>query len=310
MKKLTKNILKALSYTNTDLDVESARRITELKKLDPIRVLARKTDKEVWNHGHKVPVRLYFASKEMEKAGENYDGKVLLFIHGGGWVNETVETYDRICMQMAMSTNQLVIAVEYRRAPEYRFPIPLMDCYVVAEALFEGKLLKYINPEDITIIGDSAGGNLTAALTILAREKKKFMPQRQILIYPAVWNDYTENTPFQSVKENGTDYLLTAEKMETYLNLYQSSPEDRGNPLFAPMLEKSLENLPKTLILTAQYDPLRDEGEAYAARLQEAGNQVELHRIPDAIHGFFALGIKHMHVKESLDIICKFLREN
>lgn len=310
MNKLTKNILRALSYGNTELDIETVRRITELKKLDPIRILARKADKEVVNGEYRVPVRFYFASREMEKEGENYSGKALLFIHGGGWVSETVETYERICMRLAIATEQLVISVDYRRAPEFRFPTALMDCYAVAEALFQGRLLKRVGPKDITVIGDSAGGNLAAALALLARERKQFMPERQILIYPAVWNDYSGASPFPSVKENGRDYLLTAEKIEEYINMYQSSPEDRKNPLLAPLLEKDLEHMPRTLVLTAEFDPLRDEGEAYAQQLRKAGNQVELHRIPDAIHGFFALGIQYIHVKESLDIICNFLKED
>ena len=115
------------------------------------------------------------------------------------------------------------------------------------------------------------------------------MPKRQILIYPAVWNDYTDTSPFLSVEENGKEYLLTAEKMETYLNLYQKEAKDRENPYFAPLLAKDVRGLPRTLILTAELDPLRDEGERYGQRLKEAGNQVEIKRIPDAIHGYFAL---------------------
>lgn len=307
MNKITKNLLKALSYRSTELDVETVRKITDLKKLDPIRILARKLDLEIYNEGYKIPVRLYFSSKEMEAEGENYRGKVLLFLHGGGWVNESIETYERICMQLAISTRQMVIAVEYRRAPEYKFPIPLLDCYAAARALFQGEILKYVEPQDITVLGDSAGGNLTAALILLAKQRKEFMPQRQILVYPALWNDYTETSPFQSVKENGTDYLLTTEKMETYLNLYQADPEDRNNYLFAPLLYDRLEQMPRTLILTAEFDPLRDEGEEYGRKLKEAGNEVEVRRIAGAIHGYFALGIKYIHVKESLDVICDFL---
>ena len=102
--------------------------------------------------------------------------------------------------------------------------------------------------------------------------------RRQILIYPALGNCYTEESPYRSVHENGSDYLLTAVKMEDYMNLYQRSEEDRQNPYFAPILEKNLRNLPETLILTAEYDPLRDEGEAYGSKLQDAGNYVDLYR--------------------------------
>lgn len=134
------------------------------------------------------------------------------------------------------------------------------------------------------------------------------MPARQILIYPALSNCYTEESPYKSVQENGTDYLLTAVKMEDYLNLYQSSPKDRQNPLFAPILAEDLSGMPETLILTAELDPLRDEGEAYGERLREAGNYVEVHRIAGAFHGFFALGIKFLHVQESFNYMNQFLK--
>ena len=135
------------------------------------------------------------------------------------------------------------------------------------------------------------------------------MPLRQILIYPAVNSDYSETSPFQSVQENGEDYLLTIGRLQDYVNLYASCEEDKKNPYFAPILAEDLSNQPRTLILTAELDPLRDEGEAYGKRLMEAGNEVEIHRIPDALHGFFALGIKHLHVQESFEYMNHFLEE-
>ena len=203
----------------------------------------------------------------------------------------------------------MVAAVEYRLAPEYKFPVGLKDCYAVARAVFGKKLLGNIRPEDITLIGDSAGGNLAAALSLMARDKGEFFPERQILIYPAVNNDYSEASVFPSVKENGTDYLLTAGKLADYSSYYASCEADRVNPYFAPILAKNLEHQPDTLILTAEFDPLRDEGEAYGKRLIEAGNKVEIHRIKDALHGYFALGIKYLHVQESFDYINCFLEE-
>ena len=113
------------------------------------------------------------------------------------------------------------------------------------------------DPDRITIIGDSAGGNLAAAVCLKARDTGEFIPKKQILIYPALNNCYTEGSPYKSVQENGEGYLLTAVKMEDYLKLYESSPEDRQNPYFAPILEKDLSHMPETLILTAEFDPLR-----------------------------------------------------
>ncbi|MDO4283950.1 MAG: alpha/beta hydrolase [Eubacteriales bacterium] len=295
---------------NIAIHLEAERRLAALKKLDPIRLFVKKQDVLVEAGEHDVPVRIFFPSDREQKEGvEEYRGGVLLFLHGGGWVTESVDTYERICSLMARSTGQLVLAVEYRRAPEHRFPVSLMDSYAAARALYAGEIMPHINPKDITLIGDSAGGNLTAAMVLLAREKKEFVPRRQILIYPALWNDYSDASPYPSVKENRENLILSQKKLVSYLELYARTPQDRQSPLFAPLLTKeTLRDMPDTLILTAQRDPLRDEGEAYAVRLREAGNRVFLHRIEEAPHGFFALGLKHIFVEESLEYIRSFLR--
>ena len=184
-----------------------------------------------------------------------------------------------------------------------------MDCYAAASALYAGRLLPEIPPERITVMGDSAGGNLAAAVCLLGRDRGEFFPKKQVLIYPAVNNCYTEESPYPSVRENGQGYLLTSVKMEDYLKLYERNSEDRQNPYFAPMLAKDFTKLPDTLILTAEFDPLRDEGEAFGRKLREAGSRVEVHRIKGALHGYFALGIAHLHVQESFQYINGFLKE-
>lgn len=309
--KAMKLLLKALSYANDSVEVEKSRRLADLKKLDPMRIFVKKLDEKIYNDGYEVPVRIYFPSEAAMDKGlnEGHTFPVLMFIHGGGWVTESVENYDRVCAQMSQSTDHIVVSVEYRLAPEFHFPVGLMDCYAVAKALYTNRFILNVDPDRISIIGDSAGGNLTAALCLMARDRQEFMPRRQILIYPAVGNDYTETSPYASVHDNGTDYLLTARRVEDYMTLYQSSPKDRQNPYFSPILAEDLENMPRTLILTAEYDPLRDEGEDYGHRLLAAGNDVEMHRIADALHGYFALGIKQLFVQESFDHINAFLKE-
>ena len=307
--KTMQTILHALSYGN--IEVEASRRLADIKKLDAMRIFLKKLDTKVYNGKYEVPVRLYFPNEESMSGdvSENDRYPVLLFFHGGGWVTESVENYDRVCSRMAQSTRHIVMSVEYRLAPEYRFPVPLEDCYAAAKALYTGRLILPADPDRITIIGDSAGGNLAAAVCLLARERGEFMPRKQILIYPALNNCYTEESPYKSVQENGEGYLLTAVKMEDYLKLYESSSKDRQNPYFAPILEEDLSHMPDTLILTAEFDPLRDEGEAYGKRLKDAGNYVEVHRIPEALHGYFALGIRFLHVQESFEIMNKFLKK-
>ena len=308
--KTMQTILHALSYGN--IEVEASRRLADIKRLDAMRIFVKKLDTKVYNGTYEVPVRLYFPSEEA-MSGEPVEGEkypVLLFFHGGGWVTESVENYDRVCSRMAQSTGHIVMSVEYRLAPEYRFPIPFEDCYEAAKALYTGRLVLPVAPDRITIIGDSAGGNLAAAVCLKARDTGEFIPKKQRLIYPALNNCYTEGSPYKSVQENGEGYLLTAVKMEDYLKLYESSPEDRQNPYFAPILEKDLSHMPETLILTAEFDPLRDEGEEYGKRLKEANNYVEIHRIPDALHGYFALGIRFLHVQESFEIMNRFLNKS
>ena len=306
MPRAVRTVLHALSYGG--IEVDASRKLADIKKMDPMRIFYRTLDAEVYNGDYKVPIRLFFPNEEAMENGAASGKKppVILFFHGG-WVTESVENYERVCARMAQSTGQIVASVEYRLAPEYRFPVGLMDCYAAAKVFYTNRFLLNTDPDRITIMGDSAGGNLAAAVCMMARDRGDFFPKKQILIYPALNNCYTEESPFESVRTNGTGYLLTAEKMEDYLKLYESSPEDRQNPYFAPILAKDFKNMPDTLILTAEFDPLRDEGEAFGGKLKEAGNQVEVHRIAGAFHGYFALGIKFLHVQESFEYMNRFL---
>lgn len=302
-------VLKTLSYG--DIEVESSRRFANLKARDPLKVFYKSMDYKIYNGDYEVPSRIYFPDAGAMADYERRDSSIpaLLFLHGGGWVTESLDTYDRVCARMAKDTGHIVISVGYRLAPEHRFPVGLEDCYAAAKALYTGKFILNIDPGRITLVGDSAGGNLAAALSLMARDRGEFMPGQQVLIYPALSNDYSENSPYPSVKENGTDFLLTSLKMRQYMELYERSPKDRQNPYFSPLVSADLSAQPRTLIITAEFDPLRDEGEDYGRRLREAGNQVEVHRIGDALHGFFALGIRYYHVRESFDIINEFLKE-
>lgn len=304
----TRMILKALSFDG--IEVEKERHLADLKRLDPMKIFYKTADVDVYNGDHKVPVRLFFPDEETKDAYEKDElefPKLLLYFHGGGWVTNTIDNYERICTRLAISTKHIVAAVEYRLAPEHKFPFGLYDCYAAAESIYRHYEELGMDPDEITLIGDSAGGNLVAAVSLIARDQGSFHPKRQILIYPAVYNDYSENSPFPSVRENGSDYLLTAGKMQDYIRLYAAKEEDKKNPYFAPYLAKDLSHQPDTLLLTAEFDPLRDEGEAYGRRLKEAGNVVEMHRIKDALHGYFSLGIKFFHVQESFDYINEFL---
>lgn len=300
--KSMRRVLKALSFDG--IEVEAARHLANLKAIDPMRIFHKTVDDKIFNEDHEVPVRIY-----LPREGEVAEFPVILFFHGGGWVTESIDNYERVCARMAASTEHVVISVGYRLAPEYKFPHGLMDCYAAAKAVYTNQLIPNKDPADIILMGDSAGGNLAAAISLMARDKGEFLPKKQVLIYPALYCDYSDRTPFESVRKYGRDYLLTAGKMRDFIKLYASCEADRSNKYFAPLLETDYSRQPDTLILTAEYDPLRDEGEEYGRRLQAAGNHVEVHRIKDGLHGYFALGIKYYHVEESFALINAFLKE-
>lgn len=206
-----KAILHALSYGNIEL--ESSRRMADLKQLDAMRIFVKSWMPEFIMENMRS--RSDCISDRRGNAGGDRRGKYISgspVFHGGGWVTESVENYDRVCARMAQATAHIVVSVEYRLAPEHKFPVPLEDCYAAAKALYTNQLILNTDPERITIIGDSAGGNLTAAVCLMARDKGEFTPRRQILIYPALGNCYTEESPYRSVQENGSDYLLTSVK--------------------------------------------------------------------------------------------------
>ena len=302
MNKRDRNILKALSANG--IEVKASRTLANLKTIAPMKVFYKTLDAKVYNNGYEIPIRAYLPRKQ-----EMDDMKIILYFHGGGWATESIDTYARALHLLAYETDCVVVAVEYRLAPEHKYPVPLEDCYAVAKALCTGELVSEINPDDIIIAGDSAGGNMTAAVSLMARDRGEFAPKKQILIYPATYLEY-ENPPFRSVYENGSDYILTIGKMKDYVNLYLNNEEERKDKYVSPLCETDYSNQPKTLIITAEFDPLRDEGEAYGKRLLHAGNEVEVYRLNDAIHGFFSLGVKSQHMRDSLELIKEFIKED
>ena len=242
--KSMRRVLKALSFDG--IEVEASRHLANLKAIDPMKIFYKTIDYKIYNGDHQIPVRIFLPGEKMED-----DLPALLFFHGGGWVTESIDNYERICARLASATNHIVVSVEYRLAPEYPFPTGFYDCYMAAKAMFTNRFILNTDPDKITLIGDSAGGNLAAAVSLMARDQGEFLPKRQILIYPAVNNDYSENSPYLSVRRYGTEYLLTAGKMRDYINFYASAEEDKRSKYLAPLMETDYSNQPDTLILTA-----------------------------------------------------------
>ncbi|NLC44958.1 MAG: alpha/beta hydrolase [Clostridiales bacterium] len=253
----------------------------------------------LWDHkvmagDREIPVRVFlpqegkkFRILQRKSRPSAIPSKVLVFFHGGGWVTGNIESYTKICANMANQTGHTVVSVDYRLAPENPFPAGPEDCYQVVEEIFQELDSFNCRSDDLTLIGDSAGGNLAAVVSLMARDRGICIPGKQILIYPATYHDHSDSSPFESVHENGTDYILTSQQVQDYLDLYVPNEEDRLSPYFAPLLSEDLSDQPDTLVITAEFDPLRDEGESYGQSLKKFDNYVEIYRMKDALHGFF-----------------------
>lgn len=223
-----------------------------------------------------IPIRIYIPEG---------DGPfpALVFYHGGGWVIGDLDIVDVPCRRIANQANCIVISVDYRLAPEHKFPAAVDDAYAAVKwAATEAKKTLPIDPNKIAVGGDSAGGNLATVVSLIARDEGSPSIVQQILLYPVT--HYSFDT--QSYQENADGYFLTKAMMKWFWNHYLEKEEDGKHPYASPLLAENLEGLPPALVITAGFDPLRDEGEAYAKRLQEAGVPVELTRYESMIHGF------------------------
>lgn len=209
----------------------------------------------------------------------------VVFLHGGGWVLGDLDTHDRVCRIMARSTGATVVAVDYRLAPEHPFPAAVDDAWAVLEAVGAGAVAD-VDPGRLVVMGDSAGGNLAA---VVARRAAAAGPRLagQVLIYPVCDADLDR----RSHTELAEGFLLTRDAMAWFWDQYVPDPALRfhpdASPLRAPLAD--LSGAAPALVVTAEHDPLRDEGDAYAARLADAGVEVTHRRVPGMVHGFFSL---------------------
>ncbi|MEG0994987.1 MAG: alpha/beta hydrolase, partial [Bacilli bacterium] len=261
--------------------------------------LSKKNDDIIITDSYMIPIRIFMPDG-------NEPSKIIIFYHGGGFVTGSVNAYNKICQKITNKTNALVIAIDYRLAPEYPFPIGLNDCYEATKELY--KLLKKagVRSKDIILMGDSAGGNMAAVISIMARDKKDFKVHKQILLYPLVDTNHSENSPYPSVYINGKDFILTRKRIQQYLKLYLPNEKDWTNPLAAPILAK-LDHQPKSLIITAEFDPLRDEGYAYSEKLKFFRNNVVYYEMKDSIHGFISLNVNSKISKKTFSLINEFI---
>ena len=231
--------------------------------------------------GDPLPLRVYTPKT-------NAPHGALVFYHGGGWAVGDLDTHDHVCRYLAGHADVKVIAVDYRLAPEHPFPAAFDDCKHAAIWVHDNANELKIDPRRIAVGGDSAGGNLAAACSLALREHERVTLKYQLLIYPAC--DFTANHP--SMQENGQGYLLTTNAMQQFTDWYVPDESQRADYRASPQLADTHEDLPPAHILTAGYDPLRDEGHRYADTLRAAGVPTEYQCYTGMVHGFLRMGAK------------------
>ncbi|MCB9235464.1 MAG: alpha/beta hydrolase [Bacteroidia bacterium] len=241
--------------------------------------MARVEDRRIpVRDGAEIPIRIYWPSQSKNLP-------IILNFHGGGWAVGNLQQSDYYCRKIAREVGALVISVDYRLAPEHRFPVPLQDCYDALVWAHQHAASLDADPNRIAVTGDSAGGNLSAVLCLMARDLNGPKISFQGLIYPAT--DGTFNYP--SYQEHTHAPILTQQELHFYRSNYESQPGDHLHPYFSPYLANDLSHLPPAVIVTAEYDPLCDDGRRYAERLKAEGNQVEFEQYEKALHGFITL---------------------
>ena len=246
---------------------------------EPIAV-AKTQDIAISLPGRTLDARLYVP----EGAGER--PALTVYFHGGGWVIGTIDTHDATCRALAKASKAAVLSVAYRLAPEHRYPTAAEDCLAATVWAVENADRLGIDGTRIAVAGDSAGGNLAAAVAIMARDAGAPPLRHQLLIYPVTDTDFTR-TSYEA--NGGGDYYLSTTGMKWFWSHYLGDTSPDNALLAAVLKQPSHANLPPATVITAEYDPLRDEGDAYAAKLAAAGVAVDAACAPGMVHGFFSM---------------------
>lgn len=229
---------------------------------------------------NKIPVRIYIPT-------EDVDLPILVFFHGGGWVFGGIEESDVVCRRLANYLKCMVASVGYRLAPEYPFPKPLEDCFAVTQWMANYAKNFGGDNKNIIVCGESAGGNLAAGVALMAKDKKGPEISAQLLLYPVI-----TSTIQDSVYNLCADqYFLTKDSMEFFWSMYLSSDKDKKNPYASPDRALDFSRLPRTIMVTAEYDPLRIEEEKYVEQLKKANVRTFTKSFPGLIHGFLYISL-------------------
>jgi acetyl esterase len=269
------------TMTSTEARAHMTRMIAALE-IEPEKVGAVE-NRVVPGPDEPIPVRIYWPETAAGTALP-----AVVYFHGGGWVLCDIESHDPTCRAITNGVGCVVVSVDYRLAPEHKFPAAVEDAYAATLWVAANASELGVDPGRVAIGGDSAGGNLTASVALMARDRRAPDLVFQLMVYPVT--DITAlETP--SYRENGDGYFLTKAKMDHYRRQYLAHLDDAAHPYASPLQADDLRDLPPALVITAEYDPLRDEGEQYAIRLRESGVEATATRYDGMFHGFFALGL-------------------
>jgi acetyl esterase/lipase len=258
--------------------------------------VAEVSDREIDGPGGALPIRVY-----RPVPGRRLP--VLLYFFGGGWTLGTIDTSDAVCRSLANAAGCLVVAVGYRLAPEHKFPAAVHDCHAATRWVAEHAAAIGADPTRIAVGGDSAGGNLAAVVSQLSRTQGPRL-SAQLLVYPNT--QYGTDSP--SIRDSTDPMLFNRTSVDWYWGHYLSTPDDGLSPLASPMLAPDVSGLPPALVITAEYDPLRDQAEAYADRMRSAGVTVTVTRYPGMIHGFFCMAGELDDGRAAVDQAAAYLR--
>ena len=248
-----------------------------------------------------IPLRLYEPLPTADVASTN---PVLVYFHGGGWVIGDLDTHDVLCRQLCVASGMAVLSVDYRLGPEQPFPAAFDDCLAATRWVRREAATLGLDATRLAIGGDSAGGNLAAAVAIALRNADEPPPALQLLIYPGT----DMRALAASHSHNGQGYLLTADTVAWFRSHYIPDPAQWADWRASPLLAPSLQGLPPALVLTAGFDPLRDEGLQYADALSAAGNQVQYVCFERQIHGFITMGRVLDEAQTAIDLCAAALR--
>lgn len=248
-------------------------------------------------NSHKIPIRIY-----TPQGSGNFP--IIIYSHGGFWLAGSVNTHDNVCKKLSKNTNAIVVSVNYRLAPENPFPAAVNDVYSVLQWTYKNSESINGDKKHIAIAGDSAGGNLSTAVSLMARDKNGPPITCEVLIYPST-NIYKLNSKSWSYFSKSIN--LSVQDMKKYIPLYVQKKGDRKNPYASPLLANNFSNLPDTLMVTAQIDPLHDEDIAYANKLKAAGTKVKVNEYYGVPHGFITMGKITKKSDEALTDISSYI---